>query len=79
MKRYGPGALWGAFTAESIRFMLSDAHLIALSNHDTIESYATKFFTGLEQIIFKNRAHNSIKKHITLFLLLIAQSLITLI
>jgi len=52
MKRHGPGTLCIAFTAESIRFMPSDVHLIVLSNHDTIESYAKKFFSGLEQIIF---------------------------
>lgn len=50
----GHGGGIGAFTAESIRFMATDVHLIALSNHDTIESYAKKFFSGLEQIIFKN-------------------------
>lgn len=48
----GHGGGIGAFTAESIRFMPSDVHLIVLSNHDTIESYATTFFAGLEQIIF---------------------------
>jgi CubicO group peptidase (beta-lactamase class C family) len=52
----GHGGGIGAFTAESIRFMPSDVHLIVLSNHDTIESYAKKFFSSLEQIIFKNHA-----------------------